>query len=43
MEYLVNLGAAPEAVSASSMGEEMASGMDEAGWSRDRRVDFTPR
>jgi hypothetical protein len=26
-------------VSASSMGEELASGGDEGGWSRDRRVD----
>ena len=24
----------------SSMGEEMASGSDESGWARDRRVDF---
>jgi peptidoglycan-associated lipoprotein len=43
MEYIVNLGASPEGVSASSMGEEMASGTDEAGWSRDRRVEFTAR
>jgi hypothetical protein len=36
--YLKSLGVAAE-VSASSMGEELASGADESCWSRDRRVD----
>jgi peptidoglycan-associated lipoprotein len=36
--YLKSLGVAAD-VSASSMGEELASGADEGGWSRDRRVD----
>jgi peptidoglycan-associated lipoprotein len=36
--YLKSLGLAAE-VSASSMGEELASGADESGWGRDRRVD----
>ena len=36
--YLKSLGVAAD-VSASSMGEELANGADEGGWSRDRRVD----
>jgi len=40
--YLKSLGVAAE-VSASSMGEELASGADEGGWSRDRRVDVRER
>lgn len=36
--YLKSLGVQAN-VTASSMGEELASGTDEAGWSRDRRVD----
>lgn len=40
-QYLKSLGA--ESVAVSSMGEEVASGTDEASWSRDRRVDFKAR
>lgn len=36
--YLKSLGLAAD-LSASSMGEELASGADEGGWGRDRRVD----
>jgi peptidoglycan-associated lipoprotein len=38
-QYLKSLGTDAN-LSVSSMGEEMASGSDEAGWARDRRVDF---
>jgi peptidoglycan-associated lipoprotein len=38
-QYLKSLGADGD-MSVSSMGEEMASGSDESGWARDRRVDF---
>jgi peptidoglycan-associated lipoprotein len=38
-QYLKSLGA-DSSMSVSSMGEEMASGSDEAGWARDRRVEF---
>ncbi|MDH5671579.1 MAG: OmpA family protein [Myxococcales bacterium] len=41
-KYLKSLGVEAE-MSHSSMGEEMSSGSDEAGWSRDRRVDFRER
>ncbi|NCQ59240.1 MAG: OmpA family protein [Myxococcales bacterium] len=41
--FLVSLGVATRAVSASSVGEEMSRGTDESSWSRDRRVDFTER
>jgi outer membrane protein OmpA-like peptidoglycan-associated protein len=34
-----SLGTAGD-VTYSSMGEEMASGTEESGWARDRRVDF---
>jgi peptidoglycan-associated lipoprotein len=40
--YLKSLGVAAD-MSASSMGEELASGGDESGWSRDRRVDVRER
>lgn len=40
--YLRGLGVAVQ-LSASGMGEEMATGTDEAGWLRDRRVDLHPR
>jgi len=40
--YLKSLGVAAD-LSASSMGEELASGADEGGWSRDRRVDVRER
>jgi peptidoglycan-associated lipoprotein len=38
-KYLQGLGVSGD-VSVSSMGEEMASGTDERGWSQDRRVEF---
>jgi peptidoglycan-associated lipoprotein len=38
-QYLKSLGVTGE-VTVSSMGEELATGTDEAGWARDRRVDF---
>lgn len=40
--YLQSLGASGE-MTYSSMGEELATGTDEASWSRDRRVDFSER
>ncbi len=36
--YLVSLGLDGNSVSTTSVGEEMASGTDEAGWARDRNV-----
>jgi cytochrome c1 len=42
LEYLKSLGASDN-LSVSSMGEEVASGTDEASWARDRRVDFKSR
>ena len=41
-KYLESLNI-PSSVSHSSMGEELATGTDEAGWSRDRRVDLSDR
>lgn len=41
--YLRDLGVDASRVSTRSMGEEMASGQDESGWSRDRRVEFQER
>ena len=41
-KYLKSLGVEAE-ISHSSMGEELASGADEAGWSQDRRVDIRER
>lgn len=38
-QYLKSLGVDGE-ITVSSMGEELATGNDEAGWARDRRVDF---
>ena len=38
-EYLESLGVQAK-ITHSSMGEEKASGEDDSGWSRDRRVDF---
>jgi peptidoglycan-associated lipoprotein len=37
-KYLESLGVS--GLSASSMGEELATGTDDSSWSRDRRVDF---
>ncbi len=39
-DFLVSLGVARSALGTSSQGEEMASGHDESGWSRDRRADM---
>lgn len=36
--YLISLGVESEKVHVSSVGHEMASGTDESGWQRDRRV-----
>lgn len=41
-KYLESLGV-DASLSASSMGEELATGSDEGSWSRDRRVDFQER
>jgi peptidoglycan-associated lipoprotein len=43
MQYMISLGVSGTDLSASSMGEEMARGNDEATWTRDRRVDIQPR
>lgn len=43
VEYLKSLGVDPKALGNSSMGEETATGTDEASWSRDRRVDVKSR
>ncbi len=43
LQYLSSLGADRGSLSASSMGEEMASGGDESGWRNDRKVTFTER
>lgn len=42
-DYLTDLGVEASRISTSSMGEEMASGQDESGWSRDRRAEFQER
>jgi len=41
--FLVSLGVGRNAVSTSSMGEEMARGTDESSYGQDRRVDFAER
>jgi len=41
-KYLDTLGL-ESTMSASSMGEELATGSDEATWGRDRRVEFQER
>ncbi|MGB0680106.1 MAG: OmpA family protein [Polyangiales bacterium] len=41
LEYLNTLGVQDNALSASSVGEEMANGTDESSWSQDRKVEFT--
>lgn len=41
--YLISLGVLPDRVAVSSEGSEGASGTDEEGWRRDRRVDFRLR
>ncbi len=42
-QYMESLGTAKSGVSAASMGEEMARGDEEAGWAKDRRVEFTSK
>ncbi len=42
-QYMESLGSAKNGVSAASMGEEMARGDEEAGWAKDRRVEFTSK
>lgn len=41
--FMTSLGVEESRVSTSSVGEEMASGSDEASWARDRRAAFTER
>jgi peptidoglycan-associated lipoprotein len=41
--YMVSLGLLPDRLAVSSEGSEFASGTDEAGWRRDRRVAFRLR
>lgn len=41
--YMISLGLLPDRLAVSSEGSEFASGTDEAGWRRDRRVDFRLR
>lgn len=43
LQYMTSLGASRDSLSASSMGEEMAQGSDEASWRQDRKVTFTER
>jgi len=38
--YMARLGVSESAIEVHSVGEEMASGADEPGWSRDRRADL---
>ncbi len=42
-QFLGTLGLQDAALSTSSMGEEMAGGEDESGWSSDRKVEFDPQ
>ena len=42
-KYLESLGVGDSKVKSSSMGEEMARGEDESGWSTDRKVEFIAR
>jgi len=41
--YMVSLGLLPDRLAVSSEGSEFATGTDDAGWRRDRRVDFRLR
>lgn len=41
--YVVSLGVLPDRLAVSSEGSEFATGTDEEGWRRDRRVDFRLR
>lgn len=43
LRYLQSLGLSSDSLNATSMGEEMASGTNDATWSRDRRADVLPR
>jgi peptidoglycan-associated lipoprotein len=42
-DHLQRLGVGRRAITTRSVGEEMATGSDEYGWSRDRRADVAPR
>ena len=42
-QYLSSLGVDKKSLSSSSMGEELARGEDESGWTQDRRVEFTTK
>jgi peptidoglycan-associated lipoprotein len=42
-QYMSSLGVEAGSLSTSSMGEELARGEDESGWTQDRRVEFTNR
>lgn len=42
MSYLASLGVDTGAIDARSLGEEQATGRDETGWARDRRVEVVP-
>lgn len=42
-QYLTSLGVDGKSLSTSSMGEELARGEDESGWSQDRRAEFSSR
>jgi peptidoglycan-associated lipoprotein len=42
-QYLTSLGVKKGTLTTSSMGEEVARGEDESGWTQDRRVEFTAR
>jgi len=41
--YMISLGLLPDRLAVSSEGSEFSTGTDEAGWRRDRRVDFRLR
>lgn len=43
MEYMISLGVDRGSLASSSMGEEMATGSDEGGWARDRKVTLNAR
>ncbi|MET0343887.1 MAG: OmpA family protein [Polyangiales bacterium] len=42
-QYLSSLGVDRKSLSTASMGEELARGEDEGGWTQDRRVEFTAK
>lgn len=42
-QYMESLGLPKDGLSSASMGEEMSRGEDEAGWAKDRRVEFVSK